>query len=136
MVASDCDIEGGAVTPLGVGVAVLFGVGVGFGGVISWGCGVGGVKFSWGDGVVVSGSGASVVVGMVVGCINSGSVGVLMPVSEGSLSGTGVVVIVGRGGVTVDVGVELNESVGVGDVVCVGVEVGVRQGPNVLRALY
>jgi hypothetical protein len=102
----------------------------------------------------------AVPVGVIVGCGNSGSVGVFVLVSERSGSGWGVVVISG-GGVGVGVGNGSGSDVGIGGVVgagevsadeisgvklgvtlAVGVSVGVgvgvevRHGPSVDLARY
>lgn len=134
---------GVAVTPCAVG-----------GGVLVWAC------VGAGNGMVVAdGWMVDVPVGMIVGGVNSGVVGVFVLVSEGALSGGGVVVISGSGvGVVVgvdgsSVGSGVGIGVGVGDGssseitkvevgvtlavgVSVGVGVAVRQGPSVERARY
>jgi len=100
----------------------------------------------------------AVPVGVIVGCVNSGSVGVFVLVSERSGSGWGVVVIsgsgvatgvgdgsgsdvgagdgVGAGEVSTDEisGVKLGVTLAVGVSVSVGVEV--RHGPSVDLARY
>jgi hypothetical protein len=144
-----------------VGVAAGAGLGTSLGcnvGVAVTPCTVGGMLDGFGNGMVVADAGmVDVPVGMIVGCVNSGVVGVFVLVSERSCSGGGVVVISGSGvgvdgssvgsgvGVSVgdgdgssseilevEVGVTLAVGVSVGD--CVGVAV--RQGPSVERARY
>lgn len=149
-----------------VGVAAGAGLGVSLGcreGVAITPCTVGGgvlVGGFVGDGMVVADAWVvDVPVGMVVGCGNSGVVGVFVLVSERSGSGGGMVVISGSGvgiicgrdgssvgsgvGVVVGVGdgssneiteVEVGVTLAVG--VSVGVGVAVRQGPSVERARY
>jgi hypothetical protein len=79
----------------------------------------------------------SVPVGMGVGTIKSGVVGVFVGVLERSLSGEGVVVVVGDvSGVTLETGNGAIETEGCGVTEAVGEGVGVRQGPGVLRLRY
>jgi len=118
---------GGSVTNTGVCVGLSCGVG-----------GVGAVSVTGaGSGVVVSGKFVvSVPVGMVVGGVNSGVVGVLVSVLEGSGSGVGVIVVVGDGSLVALVALEAGDgAVEEGVTEAVGEGVGVRQGPSVARGL-